>query len=319
MSSQQTQDVTSDAATGTPALAPSLPPSRTRAASASTTGRQWAIAALGTVAICAAGAMAIYVIHRTMPQQPDAFGQRPGIARSQDVAQRPTGVVVSGSVTTSPTGPAGTVRPPEGVPRSATATTEAARGKADVAGELLGAAAGPRPPGSLPSKPTRVAGDVQVANETARRPTNAADVGTPARSAQGAKSGGEIAWSRDTAKPTADATAGASAARKRGRDDAAPSAARADPAGFPPRPVDSRPEAPGRAGDGSATIARADTQALTKSATEGGRLAGAQAEQCAEGNLFSRLICDERVRLRFCRNRWNDHPDCVIAEPQRNP
>jgi hypothetical protein len=49
------------------------------------------------------------------------------------------------------------------------------------------------------------------------------------------------------------------------------------------------------------------------------RLAEAQQAGCAEEGLVSRLICNERVRLRFCRDRWNAHPDCIVEAPRNDP
>lgn len=49
------------------------------------------------------------------------------------------------------------------------------------------------------------------------------------------------------------------------------------------------------------------------------KLKDAQEKQCAESNFFSRLVCDERVRLRYCRDRWNEHPDCMVNAQQREP
>ncbi len=45
-------------------------------------------------------------------------------------------------------------------------------------------------------------------------------------------------------------------------------------------------------------------------------LAQAQASDCSQEGLISGFICKERVRLRFCRDRWNVHPDCQV-EPER--
>ncbi len=48
------------------------------------------------------------------------------------------------------------------------------------------------------------------------------------------------------------------------------------------------------------------------------RLEQAQQEQCADTQFIGRLICGERVRLRFCRDRWNAHPDCTSTAPTLN-
>jgi hypothetical protein len=48
------------------------------------------------------------------------------------------------------------------------------------------------------------------------------------------------------------------------------------------------------------------------------RLAAQQQAQCAGSEFVARFICDERVRLRFCRDRWNEHPDCNVETPRNN-
>ncbi|MCO5108365.1 MAG: hypothetical protein M9907_14985 [Burkholderiaceae bacterium] len=56
---------------------------------------------------------------------------------------------------------------------------------------------------------------------------------------------------------------------------------------------------PGRAGQPASVVAR-----------QGDRLAAVQQAQCGSEALLARFVCNERVRLRFCRDRWNAHPDC---------
>lgn len=48
-------------------------------------------------------------------------------------------------------------------------------------------------------------------------------------------------------------------------------------------------------------------------ARAGDRLAAVQQAQCGSEALLARFVCNERVRLRFCRNRWNAHPDCEVG------
>ncbi|MCL4182875.1 MAG: hypothetical protein KJ011_05450 [Burkholderiaceae bacterium] len=45
------------------------------------------------------------------------------------------------------------------------------------------------------------------------------------------------------------------------------------------------------------------------------RLAALQQAQCAGATMLGRVVCNERVRLRYCRERWNAHPDCIVAAP----
>lgn len=45
------------------------------------------------------------------------------------------------------------------------------------------------------------------------------------------------------------------------------------------------------------------------------RLAALQQSQCGDQTLLARIVCDERIRLRYCRDRWNQHPDCTVSAP----
>lgn len=45
-------------------------------------------------------------------------------------------------------------------------------------------------------------------------------------------------------------------------------------------------------------------------ARSGERLAAIQQSLCGEQTLLARIVCNERLRLRYCRDRWNEHPDC---------
>lgn len=77
-----------------------------------------------------------------------------------------------------------------------------------------------------------------------------------------------------------------------------------------------RAEAPSRTGDGPAASTEVRSPMSPRSAAA--RLADAQAA-CSDEALVSRLICNERVRLRFCRERWNAHPDCLVETPKQDP
>jgi hypothetical protein len=45
----------------------------------------------------------------------------------------------------------------------------------------------------------------------------------------------------------------------------------------------------------------------------------AEQQQCQKENLFNRVICDQRVRLRFCKDYWGTVPQCpgAVANPDR--
>ncbi len=64
--------------------------------------------------------------------------------------------------------------------------------------------------------------------------------------------------------------------------------------------------------------AAAPTPAAAAAPSQPQRLAGEQQAQCAGSEFISRFICNERVRLRFCRDRWNEHPDCKVETTTSN-
>jgi hypothetical protein len=66
-------------------------------------------------------------------------------------------------------------------------------------------------------------------------------------------------------------------------------------------------------------VAPQETQGAALPRARPMRLAEAQQAGCADEGLISRLICNERVRLRFCRDRWNAHPDCMVEAPRNDP
>ncbi|KAA0222228.1 hypothetical protein EDM76_13600 [bacterium] len=61
------------------------------------------------------------------------------------------------------------------------------------------------------------------------------------------------------------------------------------------------------------TAARQPVLIANCSGFYGDRLAAVQQAQCGSEALLARFVCNERVRLRFCRNRWNAHPDCEVG------
>jgi hypothetical protein len=40
---------------------------------------------------------------------------------------------------------------------------------------------------------------------------------------------------------------------------------------------------------------------------------------CANSAFVGKLFCEERTRLDFCRNRWNEHPDCQLHNSRIEP
>jgi len=90
------------------------------------------------------------------------------------------------------------------------------------------------------------------------------------------------------------------------RPDAATSPAAVSQPPAPPKAPPSEPQ--------PAPAVAASTRPQLQART-GDRLAPLQAAQCGDQSLLARVVCNERVRLRFCRGRWNDHPDCEAAKP----
>lgn len=43
-----------------------------------------------------------------------------------------------------------------------------------------------------------------------------------------------------------------------------------------------------------------------------------QRAQCANEGFLTRFVCHERVRLAYCDNRWNRHPDCMVDSNATN-
>ena len=48
-------------------------------------------------------------------------------------------------------------------------------------------------------------------------------------------------------------------------------------------------------------------------------LAQAQEAACGQSSFVGGFICRERARMRFCDKRWNQHPDCQVSGPAREP
>jgi len=86
-------------------------------------------------------------------------------------------------------------------------------------------------------------------------------------------------------------------------------------AAAPPAPVPAPVPAPAQPSGPQPAPAAAASARPQLQARSGERLAPLQATQCGGQSLLARVVCNERVRLRFCRDRWNDHPDCEAAKP----
>ncbi len=72
-----------------------------------------------------------------------------------------------------------------------------------------------------------------------------------------------------------------------------------------------RPAAPAGAGVAK-TLAAGPAGAAVAAAPQ--RLEPLVQAECADSQFLGKLICRERVRLRFCQGRWNSHLDCMVEE-----
>jgi hypothetical protein len=43
------------------------------------------------------------------------------------------------------------------------------------------------------------------------------------------------------------------------------------------------------------------------------RLQNQQSNDCSNSAFLGKVFCEERTRVNFCRNRWNEHPDCQLG------
>jgi hypothetical protein len=43
------------------------------------------------------------------------------------------------------------------------------------------------------------------------------------------------------------------------------------------------------------------------------RLQSQQSNDCSNSAFLGKVFCEERTRVNFCRNRWNEHPDCQLG------
>ncbi len=102
-----------------------------------------------------------------------------------------------------------------------------------------------------------------------------------------------------------------------------------DPAtSFPPNapqapeagPADASPDAGTAPGQTEAPPAQGQEQAPADAPPPGSSrsLAEVQRIQCAGEGFLTRFVCHERVRLAYCENRWNRHPDCMVDSNATN-
>jgi hypothetical protein len=42
------------------------------------------------------------------------------------------------------------------------------------------------------------------------------------------------------------------------------------------------------------------------------RLQDTQSSECSNSAFLGKVVCEQRSRVSFCKNRWNEHPDCLL-------
>jgi len=250
--------------------------------------RRLALAAAATFGLALLGGSAIFALHRTMqvPMQ---------IAPSVTASGIPVAAVSASS--TSPAPPGSLVSP---APVSPVSATDTAAGDSPWQG--LSGPSSDSPVGPLPRQESApVSLRVPVPADPPERGDRA-----------GAGRNADVAGARRR-----------EAGRNKGEDPAVRTGKADDRPGRSPwggeldgqangsaRP---RGSASGSADARMAAAPPAGTPAAAQRAPQ--RLEQAQQEQCADTQFIGRLICGERVRLRFCRDRWNAHPDCTSTTP----
>ena len=49
------------------------------------------------------------------------------------------------------------------------------------------------------------------------------------------------------------------------------------------------------------------------------RLTANQTRDCSNTAFLGKVFCEEKSRLSFCKGRWNEHPDCMVATNRLEP
>jgi hypothetical protein len=250
---------------------------RIQAASRARLSRLTAVAAFGLAVL---GASALYLIHRTMPapMQTAAGSSAPGAGG-----------------TPAPAVPALAPAP------SAAGLAEQGAAGSDTRGRSTDSIVGPLPrPESAPVSlrvpmPSEAGGDgdgaaVDTGAHNARK----------RRPAAGETARGGSATSTRTELGAAQSSAGGRARSGWGGE------LEGGLAGSEGAQVPSA----GTGGAKTVSSIQASATAPARNAPE--RLGPLQRTRCADSEFLMKLICDERVRLRFCQSRWNAHPDCIV-------
>lgn len=257
-----------------------------------------ALTALASVVLAIAGGAAIVVIHRTMPS-PNTPVAPPPVESRKPPSQAPA--IPAGDLITQ------REAPPEPVPPHARAADATPADDPPLAQE--------RPGGHLGDL-TR--GDpapfIEWSDRDGAGPASSSPRGAP-QALPGATTRPPVATGTQTGKPSAWSLAGEAGSPK-----PTPAPGTSPAPGREPQPPAGAAKAPNAAGAANATGTGTGSRPASGNARRAPqRLAAVQDAQCGNEGFLSRLICMERVRLRFCRDRWNAHPDCIVESARADP
>lgn len=302
--------------------------------------RPFWLALLATVLLSAAGGFAIYFIHKTTPAtRHGSIGMNRDNAKANPGGAPPAELSgAAGSANSSASAPpAGTAVPLTSRPLSNPATSATDAAIAERTGSGIGTATS-----RVSAAPTlQWSGEKRVELANPARPGPAENsaregVGSFApRALDAPLKTGRVVSDGESASKTGSASksSGSSGPAASKADAGKTAAAETGPASRSPRESSSSaltPAVPSNSGrrdspangNGSAasgnTVAPSPAPVARSEPSAPTRLKAAQDSQCAESNFFSRMVCDERVRLRFCRDRWNEHQDCVVNHTPRD-
>ncbi len=271
-----------------------------------------AAATVASLLISAAGAAAIWHIHRTMP--PTVTITQAQAAKSK--ATVPVTGAVSGAPTTTPSAAAEPARAPE--PARASQPTHTAPMVA-VAAPASKVIAAPTTHGASAAT-TPIA---QVTQSKSTRPpegtqAKAAEAPTAKTSKTTEPSATKVPKTTEPSSTKASKTTDPSATKSKTAEPSATKSKTAEPSATKSKTAEASAtksktsEAPPTKTPKAAEAPAAKT--ANTPAPGADRLADRQLAECGASGSLGRSICNERVRLRFCRDRWNKHPDCRFEQ-----
>lgn len=298
-----------------------------------------AITTLAAVAICVLGSVAIYYVMQTAPPLPDFGGsgsqaaatrpKAPGapaptatvsgspdrtgtMAGSASAAANTDGATQPGSAS-QPLRSATTGEPIPGIQILPGSSTPATVVTAPPAIPPVLAGSPPNAPPAMPTDRPAIDGGRNSAQAGNHRPgqfvpNSSRAFNVPAATAPqsipdaSGSPGYQYAARPAPSAATPTGAADASANRQAGSVAATPDAKAALPAATAPAAVAQAP----------ASQAAARPAANPDQTLRAGSLESARESACGRESFVTRMVCNERVRWRYCQDRWNAHPDCMV-------